>query len=73
MPERGDASIDELAVVYGWMQRLANDQATAEEWSVDTVLRYRRHQGPGWLQRLDALLRLQYLTTRVVLERRRII
>jgi hypothetical protein len=73
MPESGDASIDELAVVYGWMQCLSNDQATAEQWTVDTVRRYRRHPCPGWLQRRDALLRLQYLTTRVVLERRGII
>lgn len=70
MPESGDASIDELTVVYGWMQRLGDDRATAEQWAVDIVLRYRRDQLPGWLQRREVLLRLQYLTTRVVLERR---
>jgi hypothetical protein len=52
------------------MQRLSNDPATAEEWTVDTVRRYRRHQCPGWLQRRDIFLRLQYLTTQVVLQRR---
>ncbi len=73
MASPGDESVDELAVVHGWMQRLANDQPTAEEWTAETVRRYRQEQCPAWLQRRDALLALQYLTTRVVLERRGLI
>jgi hypothetical protein len=70
MPGSDDASIDELAIAYGWMQRLGNDRAITEEWTIATLRRYRRHECPGWLQRREMLLRLQYLTTRVVLERR---
>jgi hypothetical protein len=73
MSRPGDVSIDELAVVYGWMQRLSTDEATAEEWTLEALRRYHRHQYPEWLRRCNVLLRLQYLTARVVLERRRLI
>ena len=67
-----DVPIDELAVVYGWMQRLSTDEATAEEWTLESLRRYHSRQCPEWLQRCNVLLRLQYLTARVVLERRRL-
>ncbi len=73
MSDLGDVPIDELAVVYGWMQRLSTDEATAEEWTREALRRYHRHQYPRWLQRCNVLLRLQYVTARVVLERRRLI
>lgn len=68
MPE--DVPVDEVTLVYGCMQRLCSDQATAEEWTVEAVRRYRRGEGPRWLQRRDAPLRLRYFTAKVVLERR---
>ena len=65
-----DVPPDELAMVYGWMRRLSNDDAAAEDWAIEVVLRYRRQVGPRWLRRRDALLRLRYLSAQVVLERR---
>ena len=65
-----DVPPDELAIVYGWMHRLSNDEAAAEEWAIEVMLRYRRQVGPRWLRRRDPLLRLQYLSAQVVLERR---
>lgn len=64
----GDVPIDEVAVVYGWMQRLCNsDRAIAEDWTVEVMSRFRRGEGPPWLQSCDRLLRLHYFTAAVVL------
>lgn len=45
-----DVPPDELAMVYGWMRCLSNDDAAAEDWAIEVVLRYRRQVGPPWLR-----------------------
>ena len=43
MSESEDVPIDEVAVVYGWMHRLSTDEATVEEWTLETLRRYYSH------------------------------
>ena len=66
----GDLPVDEVAVVFGWMRRLCEEETAAEEWTVEVLRRYQCREGPRWLQRRDGLLRLRYFAAKVVLERR---
>ncbi|GAA4758163.1 hypothetical protein GCM10023328_47430 [Modestobacter marinus] len=62
---------DDVAIVYRWMQRLCSEGPVAEEWTIEAVRRYRRQEGPSWLQHRDELLRLRFFTAQVARERRR--
>ena len=61
---------DAVALVSGWMQRLCDDAAVAEDWAVEALLRHHWQQGPEWLCRREVMLQLKYRVVEVVLERR---
>jgi hypothetical protein len=71
MPMSGDVPIDEVALVHAWMQLLCSgDRTVAEDWTVEVVSRFRRGEGPPWLQPRDPLLRLHYFAVAVALTNR---
>ena len=62
--------VDDIARVYGWMQRVSPSLAAAETLTTEVFRRLATGRQPAWLSGQPAVVRQRFSCAQVVLERR---